>query len=294
MTKYITMSNLGSNGRYGNIFFQLNVLFYISDKYDYKIVFNKNQNKLLNEFCLIKFEDIDNYNIVFTNYYEQEEYGDTYLDYYIVNNQNRNLNLSGFFQNFCYINNRSFKSFFNFDKFKILDNYFLKYKKYNKIGIHIRLGDYIDDSKKIYNCIIHWKTNYNIVINNIISLFNKIYPHNKFFVFSDSIDKCKKMLDNKELIFMDNKNTSLQDMYLLSKCDHFILTNSTFGYWSYLFNLINNDNINNTHCFFPDKYFLDDTHFERYNKKLISSWFNKKMKLYLYSTDTTNIIKYNK
>ena len=294
MSKYVTMSNLGSNGRYGNIFFQLNVLFYISDKYDYKIVFNKKQNKLLNEFCLIKFEDIDNYNIVFTNYYEQEEYGDTYLNYYIKNNKNKNLNLSGFFQNFSYLRNRFFKSFFNFDKFKILDNYFLEYKKYNKVGIHIRLGDYIDEFKNVYNCIINWKIDCNLVINNIISLFDKIYPNNKFFVFSDSIDKCKEILNNKELIFMDNKHNSLQDMYLLSKCDHFILTNSTFGYWSYLFSLINIDNINNIHCFFPDKYFLDNTYHERYNKKLISSWFNKKMKLYLYSTDTINIIKYNK
>ena len=291
MSKYVTMSNLGTNGRLGNILFQLNVLFYISDKYNYKIAFDNSQHKLLKEFCLINFENIENLGIKFINYFEQEEFGDKYLDKFIKNNSNKNINLSGFFQSFYYLKNQYIKYFFNNSNLLNLDNYFISYKTYNKIGIHIRLGDYVDEYRSIFNCIINWNLDYNLVINNIISLFNKIYPNNRFFVFSDSIDKCKEILDNKELIFIDSHNTSLQDMYLLSKCDHFILTNSTFGYWSYILNLISRDKIEETYCFFPDKYFLDNTYHERYNKKLISSWFNNKMKIYTYSTDTLNINK---
>ena len=70
---------------------------------------------------------------------------------------------------------------------------------------------------------------------------------------------------------------------MLSKCNHFILTNSSFGYWSYLLNIIRDNDIDNTYCFFPDKFFMNQSRYGKYNKKIINSYF-RKMNVFLYST----------
>ena len=81
MKKYLTMSSLGNNGRNGNIFYQLNLLLYISDNYNYQILFSEEQINLLKKFCLLNFELIKN--IRFIDYYETEEFGDNKLEIFL-------------------------------------------------------------------------------------------------------------------------------------------------------------------------------------------------------------------
>lgn len=54
-----------------------------------------------------------------------------------------------------------------------------------------------------------------------------------FFIFSDDISWVKTNLKFKgsELIFIDNNNSSPEDMRLLYSCNHFIMSNSTFSWW---------------------------------------------------------------
>jgi hypothetical protein len=56
-----------------------------------------------------------------------------------------------------------------------------------------------------------------------------------FFVFSDDIAKSKEMLAvlPYQFTFADiNDNAhGAYDMYLMSQCHHFIISNSTFGFW---------------------------------------------------------------
>ena len=56
-----------------------------------------------------------------------------------------------------------------------------------------------------------------------------------FFVFSDDINWAKNNFpDDKAFIFADTykKNKDYEDLYLMSKCNHNIIANSSFSWWS--------------------------------------------------------------
>jgi hypothetical protein len=56
------------------------------------------------------------------------------------------------------------------------------------------------------------------------------------FVFSDDLGWCRNTLGDlgEDLVFVDNNDndSGSADMYLMSRCRHFILSNSTFSYWA--------------------------------------------------------------
>ncbi len=58
-----------------------------------------------------------------------------------------------------------------------------------------------------------------------------------FFIFSDNIERAKKMnLSAKNIEFIENNNESLpahiKDLQLMTSCSHFIIANSTFSWWA--------------------------------------------------------------
>lgn len=54
-----------------------------------------------------------------------------------------------------------------------------------------------------------------------------------FYIFSDDLEWCKSNLDIPNAVFVDwNRGAdSWQDMYIMSKCKHNIIANSTFSWW---------------------------------------------------------------
>lgn len=97
-------------------------------------------------------------------------------------------------------------------------------KTTNSVGVHIRRGDYVTlglvvcDINYYIKCIEKMKT----LTNNPV-----------FFIFSDDIKWVKENLKLKDtqLVFIDNNNSSPDDMRLLYSCNHFIMSNSTFSWW---------------------------------------------------------------
>jgi hypothetical protein len=53
----------------------------------------------------------------------------------------------------------------------------------------------------------------------------------KFLLFSDDIEWCKKNIVNENIRFVDNTNPVF-DMFLGAKCDHAIIANSSFSWWT--------------------------------------------------------------
>ena len=99
-----------------------------------------------------------------------------------------------------------------------------KIKSTNSVGVHIRRGDYIK-----YNMIICDISYYERCMGKIAQKVENPV----FYIFSDDISWVKENLNTKDfnVVFIDNNNSSTDDMRLLYSCKHFIISNSTFSWW---------------------------------------------------------------
>lgn len=100
----------------------------------------------------------------------------------------------------------------------------------HSVSVHIRRGDYINNPKTSNthgNCSLDY---YHKAINEII----KKTARPTFFCFSDDIDWVKKNLKINAATFYPSElgsRTNIEDLYLMSKCRHHIIANSTFSWW---------------------------------------------------------------
>jgi hypothetical protein len=146
----------------------------------------------------------------------------------------KNLLLKGFFQSEKYFIHykKVVIKLFKFPKIKdkLVQQYLNLIKKNkNSVAIHIRRGDYFNNPK--VRCLhgILGKNYYQKSINYI----KKKVKNSTFFIFSDDIELVKKTLpffNKKKYIFVDTKS-SINDLYLMSNCKHFVIANSTFSWW---------------------------------------------------------------
>ncbi|WP_455758672.1 alpha-1,2-fucosyltransferase [Phocaeicola coprocola] len=102
-------------------------------------------------------------------------------------------------------------------------------KQNNAISIHVRRGDYLSEQNQNLFGGICTKEYYQKAIEIIYSKVNN--PH--FFIFSNDIEWCKKNINLPHIYYVNcNKGQdSWQDMFLMSKCKHNIIANSTFSWW---------------------------------------------------------------
>jgi len=105
----------------------------------------------------------------------------------------------------------------------------LKETPIERVGIHIRRGDYLQYADRFPTL----STTY---IQNAIGYFiNKGYY--KFFIFSDDIEWCKQYFGKQEdiIIYSEGRN-EFEDMSLLASCEHQIIANSTFSWMAAWYN----------------------------------------------------------
>ena len=103
--------------------------------------------------------------------------------------------------------------------------------KCDSVSIHMRFGDYV--GHKLYSGICT-QDYYEKAIEYI-----KAHADNpKFYVITDEEERAKAVLrDTKFTILNNNRGSdSYKDMYLMSKCKHNIIANSTFSLWGAFFN----------------------------------------------------------
>ena len=105
----------------------------------------------------------------------------------------------------------------------------------NSISINIRRGDYVENIKtRMYHGLI----SKDYFINGVRYIVNKLNlkkDENNIFVFSDDIEWCKNnLLDLKkegELVFVSENLNPTDSLYLISKCQHNVIANSSFSWW---------------------------------------------------------------
>ena len=86
------------------------------------------------------------------------------------------------------------------------------------IAIHIRRGDY-DDSYHPTMKEKYYKQSLDLL------------PNVPKFVFSDDIKEAKKLIGN-DATYIEG-NHYIKDLQLMTKCKHFVLSNSTFCWWGW-------------------------------------------------------------
>jgi hypothetical protein len=218
--------------------------------------------------CNIKINLINKYfPFLFLN--DQYIFEKNFFNYKIINNLNKNKNnhIIGYWQSFLYFKDVS-DIFYNLiqDYFQTLNISFIPNR--NSLAIHIRKGDYL--SKR--NLKVYFNLNeYYIKAIKIIILNKKI---NNIYIFTDDKNWVIKNLLSElkafhcNLIFQEDVN-SWHDLYLMTKFENFIMSNSSYSWWAAW--IISNTN-NNSLVISPSKWFCKFKDNLNISQRQIKSW----------------------
>lgn len=97
-------------------------------------------------------------------------------------------------------------------------------------SLHIRRGDYVSNKK---TNVVHGVCDLDYY-KSAVSLILDLQPSTTFFIFSDDIEWCKQhlnFLNNAHYVELDESAPDNEEMYLMSKCKHNIIANSSFSWW---------------------------------------------------------------
>lgn len=227
--KFITKSDLSMGPQLGSQMGQYASLFSISQKTNHKIVLFE---EFLNVFRGVKILDPFNLSCEVISIKQLSEPVDTYnVKNVLFDNEvfkispEKNWDIKELFHTFVYwdeYRNKLLKEFefkpFIYEKCK---NYINSIPG-TKISMHFRRTDYINGLSlnldgKYYSDAID-------IMNNKVSDYTII-------VFSDDIEWCKQNVVGDNIIYSEN-HSNYEDMCIMSLCDHNIIANSTFSWWS--------------------------------------------------------------
>lgn len=99
----------------------------------------------------------------------------------------------------------------------------------NSVSIHVRRSDYLTEQNlKVYGNICTEK-----YYNNAIGYTEQNVDNPHYYVFTDDLAWAKEYFkgDNYTIVGENRGKDSYIDMYLMSKCKHNIIANSSFSWW---------------------------------------------------------------
>lgn len=217
----ISFSKLGQHGRLGNCLFQIAATIGLADRYKTNPLFPK-----WNGFDNFEFEpktwlQIPPRNVVNERIFHYDEALLCEFD------KHNDVDLYGYFQSEKYFENcrQYVKRTLEFKK-DLIDQVRRKYYAawYKKtIAIHIRRGDYVGNTNYAQLPITYFLT-------ALFEHFPDWQQHN-LIIFSDDIGYCKVHFDCIDNVFFAEGNSDIEDLCLMSQCDHFILSNSSYSWW---------------------------------------------------------------
>ena len=209
--------------------FQLDISFYYKQtlrKYELNL-FNIEQNLAKQESFFSKVKR--KLGFVPKEYYIEKEVA--VFDKGVFNYQDK-IVLDGYWQNEKYfkdIRDEILKDFTLKQDISIeAKDYLEQIKDSNSISLHVRRGDYVQNS---HTNKVHGICNLDYY-KRAIDYINEKVQESMFYIFSDDIAWCKEnfdFLENK--IFIDDTRSALEDLELMKKCKHNIIANSTFSWW---------------------------------------------------------------
>ncbi|MDI9364554.1 MAG: alpha-1,2-fucosyltransferase [Flavobacterium sp.] len=98
----------------------------------------------------------------------------------------------------------------------------------NSVCIHIRRGDYVNNSNYANTAMDYYQKAIDILVKKEKDL--------KLFLFSDDIKWCRENVTfSKHINFVSEEfagHKAKNHFYLMRSCKHFIISNSTFAWWA--------------------------------------------------------------
>lgn len=223
----ITMTSLGDNGRLGNQLFQYSSIMGLSHTHNQPLRLKdwKYKDYFIGEFPLISEEELEELKTV--RLINEPTFA--YVPEWPYIRENENVDLHGYLQSEKYWEacKEKVKQTLTFkEDFKIQVRNNEQFEKaFSKltIAISVRRGDYVANK-----CYLQLPVTYFILA--LHEHFPDWRNHN-IIVFSDDIPYCKVHFDCLENVFFSENNQDIEDLCLMSQCDHFIISNSTFSWW---------------------------------------------------------------
>ena len=135
-----------------------------------------------------------------------------------------NVNLKGYFQSERYFEHCKEIVRYYFEPADLVIENLTKKYPINSVNcsLHIRKGDYVGNAS-YYQCDIDY-------YNRAIQYIKSHILIDNFFVFSDDVGWCKGNLTENNFIYIEG-NQDIEDLFLMSLCNHNIICNSTFSWW---------------------------------------------------------------
>lgn len=169
----------------------------------------------------------------------------------------KNMFLNGYFESTKYFENVEDKLKEEFtpkhDKLEHNLELYDKIENSESVCVSIRRGDFVGHS--FHNVC---RTEYFLKAMDIIK--EKV-PNAKFFIFSNEVDWIKENVDFKYPVeFEEGKDPVWEKLRLMYSCKHFVLSNSTFSWWSQYLSK-NPDKV----VVAPDRWYNDDIKSELLN-----------------------------
>ena len=196
-----------------------------------------------------------------------------YSSHYKILRFSDNLFLEGHFESERYFKNynEAIKNEFKFKNLDLLkDNKFYRdVSKDNSVSICLRQNRYSegkgrdtqDNRKKSWDYTLE-QINY---INKSVEVIKSKIPNPTFFLWSNDLSDINNSMFNFPYKVIEiNKNhkfldARIQSLYLLTKCNHFVVTNSTFNWWgAWLSKRLNNIVLHPSDKFFKNFYLNND------------------------------------
>lgn len=100
----------------------------------------------------------------------------------------------------------------------------------NSVGLHIRRGDYVS---KVHTNMLHGVCDMDYYLR-AMEYLKRQFGDVKIFVFSDDVKWAYEHMAFPWVTFVDHngQDKCCEDLWLLSRCKHNIIANSTFSWWA--------------------------------------------------------------
>lgn len=210
----ITYSKLGRKGNLGNQLFQIASTVGMAEKYGHDYFFSEWEYANFFKNDLPIFEMDDSFQVI----------KEKKIAYYEWDIGKQNYDLNGWLQSEKYFNEESIRKIFEWGSFsdQLLLNYNFIFTK-KTILVSIRRGDFV-------NHPYYYQVSHLFYFKGIVHNFPDWEERNIIFT-SDDFSYCKYHFSFlKNSIFLDHL-TPIEQLVLGSKCDDFVISNSTFSWW---------------------------------------------------------------